>query len=92
MYGSIRTGRSLIRESILLYNCATVVRAWALSSFLSDKIDRAQRKMLRRVLGLTWRDRVTIRNLRARCNSVSASVQVVNARWPEVFWPCAADG
>jgi hypothetical protein len=36
-------------ESLLLYNCGT----WALFSLLADKIERAQRKMLRRVLGVT---------------------------------------
>ncbi len=64
-------------ESVLLHNSGT----WALSSLLADKIGRAQRKMLRRVLGVTWRDKTTIENLYARCNVVPASVQVVNARW-----------
>jgi hypothetical protein len=72
----LKAYRALV-ESVLLYNCGT----WALSSLLADKIDRAQRKMLRRVLGVTWRDKITIENLYARCNVVPASVQVVNARW-----------
>ncbi len=71
----LKAYRALV-ESVL-YNCGT----WASSSFLADKIDRAQKKMLRRVLGVTWRDKITIENLYTRCNVVPASVQVVNTRW-----------
>ncbi len=49
--------------------------------FLADTIDRALRKMLRRVLRVIWRDKIIIENLYARCNAVPAGVQVVNARW-----------
>ncbi len=49
----IKSYRALV-ESILLYKCGT----WALSSSLADKLDRAQRKMLRRVLGVSWRDQL----------------------------------
>jgi hypothetical protein len=69
----VKSYRVLV-ELVLLYNCGT----WALYSFLAVKIDRAQRKMLRRV---DWRDAITVEILDARCNAVSASVQVVNARW-----------
>ncbi len=37
--------------------------------------------MLRRVLDVTWRDKITIENLYARCKAMPASVQVVDARW-----------
>ena len=37
-----------IVESVLLYNCGT----WALTVSLAERLDRAQRKMLRRILGL----------------------------------------
>ncbi len=39
--------------------------------------------MLRRVLGVTWRDKIATENLYARCNcnAVPASLQAVNARW-----------
>ena len=60
-----------------MYNCGT----WALTEALSDKLDRCQRKMIRRVLGLKWSDRVTNINLYARCGISPASLQVVNARW-----------
>ena len=68
--------RALV-ESVLMYNCGT----WALTEALSDKLDRCQRKMIRRVLGLKWSDRVTNINLYARCGISPASLQVVNARW-----------
>jgi len=66
-----------IVESVLLYNCGT----WALTEVLSDRLDRCQRKMMRRVLGLKWSDKVTNDDLYARCGMSPASVQVVNARW-----------
>jgi hypothetical protein len=44
-----------IVESVLLYNCGT----WALTEALSDRIDRFQRKMLRRVIGLRLSDKVS---------------------------------
>jgi hypothetical protein len=72
----IKSYRALV-ESILLYNCGT----WALSSSLADKLDRAQRKMLRRVLGVSWRDKLRNEDLYARCGIMPASLQSVNARW-----------
>ncbi len=42
----IQSYRALV-ESVLLYNCGT----WALSSALADRLDCAQRKMLRKVIG-----------------------------------------
>ena len=45
----INAYRALV-ESVLLYNFGT----WALTKDHSDKIDRFQRKMIRRVLGLKW--------------------------------------
>ena len=66
-----------IVESVLLYNCAT----WALTVSLADRLDRAQRKMLRRVLGLKWSDKVTNANLYDRCGILPASVQTLYARW-----------
>ena len=38
----------VIVESVLLYNCGT----WALTQALAEKLDRCQRNMLRRVVGL----------------------------------------
>ena len=72
----IKSYRALV-ESILLYNCGT----WALSSSLADKLDRAQRKMLRRVLGVSWRDKLRNEDLYARCGIMPASLQSPNARW-----------
>ena len=66
-----------IVESVLLYNCGT----WALTEALADRLDRFQRKMLRRILGLKWSDKVTNEKLYARCGIPPASVQVLNARW-----------
>ena len=66
-----------IVESVLLYNCGT----WALTEVLADRLDRCQRKMIRRILGLKWSDKVTNDNLYTRCGISPASVQVVNARW-----------
>ncbi len=76
LYVRLKAYRALA-ESVLLYNSGT----WALSSFVADKIDRAQGKMLRRILGVTWRDKIAIENLYVRCNVVSVSLQVVNASW-----------
>ncbi len=64
---------------------------WVLSSLLADKIDRAQGKMIRRVLGVTWRDEITIENLYAHCNAVPGSVQFVHARWRLFGHACLAD-
>lgn len=66
-----------IVESVLLYNCGT----WALTQSLASKLDCAQRKMLRRVLGIKLLDKVTNADLYARCGIQPASIQVVNARW-----------
>ncbi len=57
----LKAHRALV-ESVLLCNSGT----WVLSSILADKIDRAHRKMLRRVLGVTRRDKITVENLYAR--------------------------
>ena len=72
----LQSYRALV-ESVLLYNCGT----WALSSALADRLDRAQRKMLRKVMGLTWKHKVTNEDLYAMCGCLPASVQVINARW-----------
>ncbi len=74
----LQSYRALV-ESVLLYNCGT----WALSSALADLLDRAQRKMLRKVMGLTWKHKVTNEDLYAMCTRgcLPASVQVINARW-----------
>ena len=72
----IKAYRALV-ESTLLYNCGT----WALTSLLADKLDRAQRKMIRRVVGVTWRDKITNEALYTSCNLEAASVLVVKARW-----------
>ena len=64
-------------ESVLLFNCGT----WALTSTLADKLDRAHRQMLRRVIGIKWSDRVSNIDLYARCKVLPASLQSMNARW-----------
>ena len=61
-----------IVESVLLYNCGT----WALPVALADRLDRAQRKMLRRVVGLKWSDKVT------NMHSVKSSLQVYKLSMP----------
>ena len=66
-----------IVESVLLYNCGT----WALSSTQADRLDRAQRKMIRKVLGLTWKNKITNERLYTMSSILPASVQVINARW-----------
>jgi len=71
------TAYRAIVESVIMYNCGT----WALTDVLADKLDRCQRKMLRRVLGLKWSDKVTNNDLYARCDISPASVQVINSRW-----------
>ena len=48
---------------------------------VADKLDRAQRKMIRRVLGLQWYDKVTNEDLYARSGIRPASEQAVYARW-----------
>lgn len=72
----LKTHQSMV-ESILLYNCGT----WALTVEAEGRLDRAQRRMLRRVLGLKWYDEVTIPDLYARSGISPASEQVVYARW-----------
>ena len=67
----------VIVESVLLYNCGT----WALTQTLADKLDRCQRSMLRRVVGLSWYDKVSNDALYKRCGITPASIQVLNARW-----------
>ena len=64
-------------ESVLMYNCGT----WALTTSLAEKLDCFQRKLLRRVLGLKWSDKVTNESLYKKHNLVPASIQVINARW-----------
>ena len=64
-------------ESVLMYNCGT----WALTASLAEKLDCFQRKLLRRVLGLKWSDKVTNESLYKKYNLVPASIQVINARW-----------
>lgn len=66
-----------IVESVLLYNCGT----WALPVSVADRLDRAQRKMIRRVLGLQWYDKVTNADLYARAGIRPASEQAIYARW-----------
>ena len=53
----------------------------ALTQVLADKLDRSQRKMMRRVLGLKWSNKVTNEELYIRCGIAPASLQVANARW-----------
>ena len=72
----IQAYRAIV-ESVLLYNCGT----WALPVTVADRLDRAQRKMMRRVLGLQWYDMVTNADLYARTGIRPASEQVVYARW-----------
>jgi hypothetical protein len=66
-----------IVESVLLYNCGT----WALTEVLANKLDCSQRKMIRRVLGIKWSDKISNTQLYRRCGLQPASIQVVNARW-----------
>ena len=72
----LRAYQSIV-ESVLLYNCGT----WALTVEAAGRLDRAQRRMLRRILGLKWYDKVTIPDLYARSGISPASEQVVYARW-----------
>ena len=60
-----------------MYNCGT----WALTDVLAEKLDRPQRKMLRRVLNVKWFDKVTNEQLYERCMTTPASLLVVDARW-----------
>ncbi len=66
----------LLHACVLLYICGT----WALSSPLADRIDHAQRKLLRKVMGLTWHHKLTNEDLYAMCGCLPARVQVINAR------------
>lgn len=71
-----RAYKSIV-ESVLLYNCGT----WALPVVLANKLDRAQRGMIRRVLGLKWSDKVTNADLYVRSGTSPASEQVLYAHW-----------
>ena len=68
--------RALV-ESVLLYNCGT----WSLTEVQSDRIDRCQRKMIRRVLGVKCVDKISNKALYERCNILPASIQAQSARW-----------
>ena len=48
---------------------------------VADRLDKAQRKMILRVLGLQWHDKVTNADLYARSGICPASDQAVYARW-----------
>ena len=72
----INTYRVIV-ESVLLYNCAT----WALTEKLSERLDIAQRRMLRCILGIKWYDKMSNATLYKRCKIIPASLQVLNARW-----------
>jgi hypothetical protein len=72
----IQAYRAIV-ESVLLYNCGT----WALPVTVADRLDRAQRKMIRRVLGLEWYDKVTNADLYVRSGIRPASEQAMYARW-----------
>ena len=56
-------------ELLLLYNCGT----WALPVTVAERLDRAQREMIRRVLGLQWHDKVTNADLYDRSGIRPAS-------------------
>ena len=71
-----RAYKSIV-ESVLLYNCGT----WALPVGVANKLDRAQRGMIRRVLGLKWSDKVTNADLYVRSGTSPASEQVMYAHW-----------
>ena len=66
-----------IVESVLLYNCST----WALSESCAKRLDTAQRRMLRRVIGISMIDKMSNTELYARCIITPASLQVLHARW-----------
>ena len=65
----------VIVESVLLYNCGT----WALPVAIADRLDRAQGKMIRRVIRLKWYDEVTNADLYTRSGINPASEQVIYA-------------
>ena len=60
-----------------MYNCGT----WGLTEALADKLDRFQRKMLRKLMGITWSDRVTNEELYKRSEITPASEQAIDAKW-----------
>ena len=75
----IRSYQALV-ESVLMYNCGT----WGLTEAIADKIDRFQRKLLRRVarvMGISWSDRVTNEALYEESGITRASEQAIDARW-----------
>ena len=60
-----------------MYNCGT----WALTELLAAKLDRFERRMLKRVVGLSWSDKVTNAKLYKLCDIEPASMQALEARW-----------
>ena len=72
----IRSYQALV-ESVLMYNCGT----WGLTEAIADKLDRFQRKLLRRVMGISWSDRVTNEALHEESGITRASEQAIDARW-----------
>lgn len=66
-----------IVESVLLFNCST----WALSIKEADNLDTYQRRLLRKILGHVWSDKVSNEDLYKEAGVVPASLQVLDARW-----------
>jgi len=46
-------------ESVLLYNCGT----WALTTSLAEKLDSFQRKLLCKLMGIKWSDKISNKTL-----------------------------
>ncbi|GFS21075.1 endonuclease-reverse transcriptase [Elysia marginata] len=68
--------RALVK-SILTYNCST----WALTQAEEKKLDAFHRKLLKRVFGIRYPVKTTIKALYKQCNERPLSLYVLENRW-----------
>ena len=61
---------------ILLYNCGT----WGVCKKDLDSLDTFHRKQLRRLLGISWEDKVSTEELYRRCDCGPISIHIKNSR------------
>ena len=69
-------------ESVLLYGAET----WTLTKKMNDRLDGTYTKMLRVVLGVSWRDHMTNKELYGSLEKVSNSLRVRRLRFIGHSW------
>jgi hypothetical protein len=78
--------RLSLKTKLRLYNSLVIsvimygASAWTLTSALSKRLDAFDTRSLRRILGLTWRDKVTNEETRARTSQQPLTLLITRAR------------